>query len=360
MVFNISRMRRAALATLLVGSLAASAPAQTRDIPPPVNRDTGPQINGNESTSPASAKAASKEEAGAPMETLKVDVNLVNLVFNVRDKKGMLIPNLGKESFEVLEDGKPQAVKYFKAESNLPLTLGILIDTSLSQERVLEYEKEAGAQFLHDVISDKDLAFVINFDINVELAQDFTNSQRELGKALQSTKINAGTGGASGGPGIGQGPFPVSNPKGTLLYDAVVLAAQEKLSREVGRKAMILLTDGGDQGSFYKLEDALRSAQKSDAIVYVIFLSDSASYFGGASEMRRLADQTGGRVIDAGNRMDKLRKAFEEISQELRSQYALAYTPTNGKHDGSYRKLEIHSKEGLRVQARKGYYAPQG
>ena len=298
------------------------------------------------------------------IETLKVNVNVVNLFFNVKDKHGALVPGLTKNDFEVFEDGKPQTIKYFTAESNQPLTLGLLIDASASQERVLEDEKVAGAEFLKQVLQKDDLAFVISFDVNVDLLQDFTNSAADLRRAMYRAKINSG--GAGGGlPGLGGGPFPTSNnPRGTLLYDAVYLASNEKLSHEVGRKAMILLTDGEDQGSTTRIQEAIEAAQKSDSIVYVILIADRGFYgggYGGDHEMKKMAEQTGGRVIEAGNKPEKLRAAFDQIANELRSQYSIGYTPTNGTRDGSFRKVEIKTKaKDLKIQARQGYYAPGG
>ncbi len=294
------------------------------------------------------------------METLKVRVNVVQLFFNVKDKKGGLIPDQGKDDFEILEDGKPQTIKYFTAESNLPLTLGILIDSSGSQARVLEMEKEVGGAFLNDILRDKDEAFVIDFDVNVDLLQDFTNDVRRLKAALNKARINTGGGGGSL-PGLGGGPIPTSNPRGTLLYDAVYLAAHDQLAHEVGRKAMILLTDGEDQGSQLRVKDAIEAAQKSDSIVYVLLIADRGFYGGfgysGDSEMKKLANETGGRVIEVGNKFDKLKDAFEQIARELRSQYNLGYTPTNSTQDGTFRKIELRSKKGYKVQARSGYYA---
>jgi VWFA-related protein len=293
------------------------------------------------------------------METLKVQVNVVQLFFNVKDKKGALIPNQTKNDFELSEDGKPQTIKYFTAESNLPLTLGILIDSSGSQMRVLEMEKEVGGAFLNDILREKDEAFVIDFDVNVDLLQDFTNDVRRLKAALNKAKIN--TGGGGGIPGMGGGPVPTSNPRGTLLYDAVYLAAHDELSHEIGRKAMILLTDGEDQGSQLRIKDAIEAAQKSDSICYVLLIADRGFYgfggYSGDSEMKKLAGETGGRVIEVGNKMDKLKDAFEQIARELRSQYNIGYTPTNNVQDGSFRKIEVHSKQGYKIQTRSGYYA---
>ena len=295
------------------------------------------------------------------METLKVRVNVVQLFFNVKDKKGALIPNQTKNDFELLEDGKPQTIKYFTAESNLPLTLGILIDSSGSQMRVLEMEKEVGGAFLNDILRDKDEAFVIAFDVNVDLLQDFTNDVRRLKAALNKAKINTGGGSGGGIPGLGGGPIPTSNPRGTLLYDAVYLAAHDELSHEVGRKAMILLTDGEDQGSQLRIRDAIEAAQKSDSICYVLLIADRGFYgfggYSGDSEMKKLANETGGRVIEVGNKFDKLKDAFEQIAKELRSQYNVGYTPTNNTQDGTFRKIELRSKQGYKIQTRSGYYA---
>jgi VWFA-related protein len=298
-----------------------------------------------------------------PLETLKVDVNVVNVFFNAKDKKGLLIPDLTKSDFEIFEDGKPQTIKYFSAEANQPLTLGLLIDTSGSQSSVLPMEKEVGAQFLRQVLRDKDLAFLISFDVNVDLLQDYTNNGSDLRAGLNRTRINTG-GGGGGVPGLGGGPIPISRPRGTLLYDAVFLASDEKLKSEVGRKAMIILTDGEDQGSRETLQNAIEAAHKSDSMVYVLliadrrFYNDSGMMYSGEHDMKKLAEETGGRLIEVGDNEKKLREAFDQISNELRSQYNIGYTPTNPRKDGSFRKLEIKStKKDVKIQARKGYYS---
>jgi len=298
-------------------------------------------------------------------ETLKVNVNVVQLFFNVKDKKGGLIPNLAKEDFEILEDGKPQTIKYFAAESNLPLTLGMLIDSSGSQMRVLDMEKQVGGDFLQQTLREKDLAFVIGFDVNVDLLQDFTSDVHALKRGLNSARINTGGGGGGGIPGLGGGPVPTgaNGPRGTLLYDGVYLAAHDELSQQVGRKAMILLTDGEDQGSQLRNRDAIEAAQKSDSIVYVLLCADRGFYgfrgYSGDNEMRKLTSETGGRVIEVGNKFDKLKDAFNQISNELRSQYNIGYTSTNPALDGTFRKIQIQVKNNkdYKVQSRSGYYA---
>jgi VWFA-related protein len=309
------------------------------------------QDNANTKPKPQSQS----EDAQVQGPTFRKNVNLVNLFFTVKDKHGALVPNLPKEQFDILEDGKPQTIKYFSAETNQPLTLGILVDSSGSMRNMLPDEQIIAGDFLRQVLTDKDLAFVISFDVNVELLQDLTSDVRMLRKGLEKAKTNVGTA-SSGVPGLGQGPIPISNPKGTLLYDAVYLGSNDILGRQVGRKAMILLTDGVDEGSRTKLREALEAAQKADVICYVLLMYDP-HYGSDMSDMSHLAEQTGGRAISVG-RTDKLSKAFSEISNELRSQYSIGYTPTNEKHDGTFRKIEVKSKDGYKIQARKGYYAP--
>jgi VWFA-related protein len=295
----------------------------------------------------------------APVATLKVDVQVVDVFFTVKDKRGALVPNLSKSDFRIEEDGKPQTIKYFAAKSDQPLTLGLLLDTSGSQRMVLPMEKQVGAVFLQDVLTAKDLAFLINFDIDVSLLQDFTNDDGRLRSAMDSTEINDGGGsGAIGIAGAGQGTIPVYRPKGTLLYDAIYLASREKLQTESGRKAIILLTDGSDIGSTMTLENAIEAAHRSDVIVYVILIADRVNFSPGVSAMRRLSKETGGRVIDVGNDEKKLREAFSQIGDELRSQYMIGYTPTNTALDGKYRKLKLKAiPDNLKIQARQGYYA---
>jgi len=289
--------------------------------------------------------------------TFRSTTREVPVYFVVKDKHGLLLPNLTKDDFQVFEDGKPQTIKAFRADTDRPLTLGLMVDTSGSQMRVLEDEKEAGSEFLKDVLTEKDLVFLISFDVDVNLDKDFTGDRQDLMRALRKERINVGSnaGQMSPIPGIGQGPIPQGRPRGTLLFDAAYLAANEKLKEQAGRKALIFLTDGGDQGSQMKLKDAIEAEQKSDVICYVILISDSGQ--GNASDMRKMSEETGGRMIDVGNNFAKLEKAFKEISNELRSQYELTYTPTNTNMDGGYRKIEIKQKDGDKVQARKGYYA---
>jgi VWFA-related protein len=334
---------------LCLGSLAAATfLAAAQQLPTLAGQDQ-----------PSSSQSQTRDDA---MSTLKVNVDVVQLFFNVKDKKGGLIPNLTKNDFQIFEDGKPQTIKYYAAESNLPLTLGILIDASGSQERVLPMEKEVGGAFLSEILREKDLAFVLSFDVNVDLLQDFTNSVSTLKTALNRAKINTGGSAASVIPGMGGGPVPTAgNQRGTLLYDAIYLASHDELAHEVGRKAMIILTDGEDFGSQLTIKDAIEAAQKADSICYVLLIADRGFYgFGGYSgdrEMKKLAEETGGRVINVGNKFDKLKEAFDQIALELRSQYNVGYTPTNSARDGTFRKVDIRAKKDYKIQARTGYYA---
>jgi VWFA-related protein len=318
-------------------------------------------LHAQEAPSPGGPPPASKAEAQpvdiGDVQTLKVNVNLVNVYFSVRDKSGY-ITNLHKDDCNIFENKEAQKTKNFTQEKNLPLTIGILLDTSGSQMNVLPLEQMSGAEFLKDVLTPKDEAFLISFDINVNLLADYTNSPREIKRSIDSAQINtgAGTGSVTGN----------SNPRGTLLFDAVYLAAHDKLRQEAGRKILILLTDGGDQGSQENLKTATEAAQKANAIVYVILIADHAFYGGGfginladtgARDMERMASETGGRVINVGNNGKKLQEAFDQIQDELRTQYLASYTPTNPKIDGTFRTLNITCQQGQKIQARKGYYA---
>jgi VWFA-related protein len=300
-----------------------------------------------------------------PVTTLKVNVNLVDLFFTVKDKAGNLVPHLTKEDCTVSEDKVPQTLKSFVAETHQPLTLGILLDTSGSQQRVLPLEQEVGSQFLERVIKAKDEAFLLSFDVDVDLLQDYTNNTRLLTRAMDKAEINtAGGNGAAGIPGAGAGTVPtIGTPKGTLLFDAVYLASNQKMNQETGRKAMILLTDGEDEGSRIKINEAIAAAQKTNVMLYTILIADRGFYGGfgysGFSAMKKMTEETGGRLIDVGNNGKKLEAAFQQIEDELRTQYVASYTPSNTKQDGGFRHIAVECRgDGMKVQVRKGYFAP--
>ena len=322
------------------------------------------QLAPSPDASPVSTAPAMPEDE-TPVATLHLNVDLVNVYFTVKAKDGTLVPHLSKDDCTVSEDKQPQTLKSFVAETNQPLTLGILLDTSGSQQNVLPLEQDVGSQFLSRVLRSKDEAFLLSFDVDVDLLQDYTNSPRLLTRAMNKAEINtAGGNGAAGIPGAGGGTVPVQGtPKGTLLYDAVFLASNQKMNQETGRKAMILLTDGEDEGSRVKIGDAIAAAQRSNVIVYTILIADRGFYGGfgysGFSAMKKMTEETGGRLIDVGNNGKKLEAAFQQIEDELRTQYVASYSPSNTKHDGTFRHLAVECRgDGLKVQVRKGYFAP--
>jgi len=301
------------------------------------------------------SKKPAEEELPAPIQ---VNVDVVNILAAVHDKKGALVGNLNKEDFTVLEDGQAQTIKYFTKETDLPLTMGLLVDVSGSQRNLIGIERDAASQFFAKVLRKKDEAFLISFGEESELLQDYTGSARLLQEGLNQLRVSSGVG------GFGPGPVPTAGqPRGTVLYDAVYLAAKEKLRGEVGRKAIILITDGVDQGSRLTRSQAIEEAQKSDAVIYSIYYVDPSAYGpfggggGGEAELRRMSDETGGRVFRV-DRKHPLDEAFQELQEEMRSQYAIGYTPTNEAKDGSYRRLDVRlASKDLKAQARKGYYA---
>lgn len=294
--------------------------------------------------------------------TIKVDVDIVNILFTVKSKHGGLVGNLEKGDFTLFEEGKQQDIKYFTRQTDLPLTIGLLIDVSASQGNLIGIEQNAASQFFGSVLRPKDLAFLISFGAEAELLQDYTSSPKLLRSGLDGLKVNSSTG------GLHPGPVPtVYQPRGTILYDAVQLAASDQLKGQVGRKVLVLITDGEDQGSRFKIQEAIEAAQKADAIIYGIYYVDRAFYsqggwgFGGVSDgaLRRMAEETGGHVFSV-DRKNSLQDIFKQLQDEMRSQYAIGYTPTNGTKDGSFRKIDIRTgNKEWKVQARKGYYAVQ-
>jgi VWFA-related protein len=299
-----------------------------------------------------------------PQTTIRVNVDLVNVLFTVKAKKGgQLIPNLEKSDFTVYEDGQQQTILHFSRETDLPLTLGLLIDISASQERLIDIERQAASAFFSNVIRQKDEAFLISFGKSTDLLQDYTNSPRLLTDAMRDLRGDGQT--PMLGPIPNTGPIPTSgSPKGTLLFDAVYLASNEKLKTEVGRKALILITDGEDQGSTYNRATAIEAAQRADAIIYSIYYVDRGFYMragmfggGGASDLRKMSEETGGHVFTVDSK-HPLNEVFREIQDEMRNQYSISYRSSNPKRDGSFRHLEIKvDNSDYRVQARNGYYA---
>jgi VWFA-related protein len=275
---------------------------------------------------------------------IKVDVNVVNVLCTVHDKRGTLVQDLAKEDFEVFENGRRQDLRYFARDTDLPLTVALLVDVSGSVRWVIRDEKDAAAAFLKAILRKSDQAMLLGFSSTLILWQDFTSSVPRLEETLGRVRAIP----FRGLPALGQ-PMP-----GTLLYDAVYQTATNKLVDISGRKAMVIISDGLDNGSRMHLDEAIRTVQATDTIVYGICYE---SGFSGCSLLKSLAEPTGGRMFEAGKKLT-LPEIFRMIEDELRTQYALGYVPANKARDGSYRRLQVKvRRSALKVRARKGYFA---
>jgi VWFA-related protein len=371
-------------------------------------------LSGQQNPAPQTAPPPQDQKpdpSGEQKPKFSTDVKLVNVFATVRDKSsGKIIKDLTQDNFSVDEEGRAQTIKFFEAESSLPLNLGLLVDTSYSQARVLGDERSAGIKFFDQVLRDKDQAFVIHFDHEIELLQDFTGSRDKLDKALnllepaqpqqqqQQTQQQGGGGYPQGGGGYPQGGgypsggggrrYPQTNRShgGTKLYDAILLASEDLMSKQQGRKALVLLTDGVDSGSKITLFESIRAAQKADTLVYPVLFADNDAYsspgYGsrgmgrrmpmpppsdspdrpdGKKILQQIAEETGGRFNSVGA-MHHLDKIFADIQEELRSQYNIGYTADPPPSEaGLYRHIHLtaktNKKKDLVVQARAGYYS---
>jgi VWFA-related protein len=332
------------------------------------------------------------QQSQQPPPTISVNVKVVNVLATVRTKHGEIVRNLTKDDFMLEEDDRPQTIRYFSRETDLPLTLGLLVDTSMSQRRVLDQERSASSTFLDQVLRvNKDMAFVIHFDREVELLQDLTSSRQKLESALGLLQTPQRS---QEGGGDSQGSYPGSRRRaggggGTLLYDAVYLASNELMKKQQGRKALIVLSDGVDRGSKETLATAVEAAQRADTLVYSVLFADEQAYGGGGGYggrgmggmggmgrrgggrggypqqtrpdgkkiLEQISKQTGGRLFEVSKKQP-IEQIYDQIQEELRNQYSLGYTPDRAEVGAGYHKIRLMTKQkDLIVQARDGYYA---
>lgn len=306
------------------------------------------------------SSARAQQQAEEPPEALiRVDVQVVNILATVRDKQGLLVNSLTKDDFEIYEDGEKQDLQYFGRQTDLPLTIGLLVDTSVSQQRVVDVERSAGYTFFDKILRvDKDLAFLMSFDIDVELLQDLTASKRLLQDALDRLEIQGAAYGLTPGTVPGNG-----KPVGTAMYDSIYLAANEVLKPQVGRKAIVVIGDGNDFGSRIEADEAIAAAHKTDTVIYSVRYFDRDAYYqagmlggGGSGALKKLSRETGGGMYEV-SRKRTLKDIFDEINDELRNQYSLGYSPKRDLTVQGFRKVEVRMKrKGYEVQAREGYY----
>jgi VWFA-related protein len=298
----------------------------------------------------------SQTQKQGPTPTIKAEVNLVNLFATVRDKNKRIVTDLKQTDFQIFEDNHQEEIAFFSKEMNLPITLGLLLDTSGSEQYMLGSIQDAGAQFLHRVLKKGDEAMVISFDTDVDLLADFTDDRSILDRAINKAHINTPGGGyIAGNPG----PVGGQDMVGTALYDAIYLACGDKLNGEAGRKAIVVVTDAEDEGSKTRLEEAIEAAQKTDTVIHVLLVADRRFGGGRPDVGHRLAEETGGRMIVV-NSEKRMQEAFDQISEELRSQYTLGYYPSNNTKDGKFRKIRVDvDNHDYKVLTRKGYYAPR-
>jgi Ca-activated chloride channel homolog len=295
------------------------------------------------SQDPVKSLDAKSEKTEKSQENLVINVELINVLFTVADRKGKLVTDLNKSDLKLYEDNKAQNITNFSRETDLPLTIALVVDTSTSIRDRFKFEQEAAIDFLYRTLRPKkDKAFLITFDSAIELVQDYTDNPEVLSKAIRQIR-----------PG-----------GGTKMLDAIYLTCQEKLKAETGRKILILISDGDDNLSLETLVSTLEMAQKSDVAIFAIS-TNSSGFFGitapkADKNLKRLAEETGGRAFFPFKAED-LSSSFQDIGTELRSQYSLAYRSSNGARDGTFRSIRIETeRKNLKVKSRKGYYAPRG
>jgi VWFA-related protein len=363
------------IAGLAVSLLAGSAVparmfAQTQSTAVPeksrTRRVTNPQQPAPSPTPPVLPKEENPQESD---EVVRVETNLTSIFFTAADSSKRFINNLRKEDIQILEDGQPQEIFTFQQNLDLPLSIAILIDTSLSESRTLPDEKAAARSFVEAVMRpDKDEAAIVSFTGDVTLEQGFTGNVDRLRRAIDRVEFVPPSGYIGGGVVVGGTP-PISDQNqilagSTAIWDAVWASSNDLLaaSADNARRTIILLTDGEDTISQVKMHEAIERAQKADALIYAIGIGDS--YQGGVDmgSLRKITEQTGGRAYFPRSESE-LRSAFAQIQRDLREQYLVAYSPSNKARDGSYRKIQIEvtdpdlRKQKLKLNYRPGYFA---
>jgi VWFA-related protein len=375
-----------------------------------------PHVPVQAQSQPAPGQATPAENSpAAKAPTLSVDVKVVVLPVTVRDKHGEIVRNLTKDDFELQQDGRPQTIRYFTQETNLPLTLGLLVDTSMSQRNVLDQERSASKTFLDEMVTNKDRAFVVHFDREVELLQDLTADHGKLESALQLIEPSSENRETSTGGDQDGSAGPSRRHGGTLLYDAIFLASDELMKKQTGRKAIIVLSDGVDRGSKESLASAIEATQRADTIVYSVYFADKdhgengpfqnrrgmgggypggypgrypgggypgggypgggypgGGYPGGGyppggggsrephvdgkKMLEQISHETGGRLFEVSKK-ETIDNIYKEIADELRTQYMMGYTPEKSDVEGYHTITLTTKKKDLTVQTRAGYYA---
>jgi VWFA-related protein len=321
------------------------------------------------SPSPSPSPRSTEELPQDSDEIVKFDTNLTNIFFTAADKSRRFVNTLKAEDIRVLEDGQPQEIFTFQQNIDLPLSIAILIDTSISEERTLPDEKVAARAFLEAVIrANKDEAAILSFTGETTLEQGFTSSIARLSRAIDRVEFVPPSGYVGGGVVVNGTP-PISGTNqsiagSTAIWDAVWATSEELISTsaEHTRRAIILLTDGDDTSSHMKMHEAIERAQKADAFIYAIGIGDRYVANVDEGSLRKIAEQTGGRAYFPRRESD-LHDAFAQIQRDLREQYLVAYSPSNKTRDGSYRRIEIQlvnpalKQQNLKLNYRTGYFA---
>ena len=297
--------------------------------------------------SAAAALGASSLASGQDQATFSTSLNVVDVLATVRTKKNEIVRDLTKDDFTLTENGRPQTIRYFSKESELPLTVGLMIDTSMSQQKVLESERTASFRFLDQVLREsKDKLFVMQFDMAVQLRQPLTSSRQALEDILPYVDTPT------------RRELSQQNGGGTLLFDAVVKASNDVLKNQKNRKAMVVLSDGGENGSTATLMDAIEAAQRADSLIYSILFSDSSFGFGdGRGILQRLSKETGASYWEVSKKRG-IEDIYQSIEEELRSQYSMGFVSDQPPEISEFRNLKLVTKQkGLVVQTRERYWA---